>query len=266
MALAGTPYIEPTDLPAEQIKRLRALGVAKSAKGDDSAPPRRRSRRSSRFLPRSRPSSNLPARRPRRKPATRRNPTSRWPRPRKKPSPAGRRDQDDRESRGRIQRSRKALAAAEYAAKRKPSWPRPTTEQGIPIATACVRRCRPGRKVGQGSGRPARARHCRWRIIVDIYGGPAKRRKPRRNSKSYAIERAVRSRYSALSSDWRRSHKNWGWPTIGACRRRRLLTSGSDRRSTRWVRCTWHPATAEPWSLADAEGRPISLAIMPASR
>jgi peroxiredoxin/tetratricopeptide (TPR) repeat protein len=34
LALAETTYLEPTDLPAEQAKRLRALGVASFAKGD----------------------------------------------------------------------------------------------------------------------------------------------------------------------------------------------------------------------------------------
>src|SRR5262249_30595786 len=34
IALADTVYLEPTDLPAEQVKRLRALGVACFAKGD----------------------------------------------------------------------------------------------------------------------------------------------------------------------------------------------------------------------------------------
>jgi peroxiredoxin len=34
IALCDTPYLEPTDIPAEQVKRLRALGVAWLRKGD----------------------------------------------------------------------------------------------------------------------------------------------------------------------------------------------------------------------------------------
>src|SRR5207245_1253768 len=32
IALAGTVYLEPTDIPAEQVKRLRVLGIAHFAK------------------------------------------------------------------------------------------------------------------------------------------------------------------------------------------------------------------------------------------
>ncbi len=34
ITLAGTSYLEPTDIPAEQVKQLRALGAAQFAKGD----------------------------------------------------------------------------------------------------------------------------------------------------------------------------------------------------------------------------------------
>lgn len=37
LALADSPYLEPTDLPREQVKRLRALGVAANETGDISA-------------------------------------------------------------------------------------------------------------------------------------------------------------------------------------------------------------------------------------
>jgi peroxiredoxin len=37
VALAHSPYLEPTDIPAEQIKRLRALGAAQIAAGDTAA-------------------------------------------------------------------------------------------------------------------------------------------------------------------------------------------------------------------------------------
>ena len=37
IALAASPYLEPTDIAAEQVKRLRALGVAHLAKGDQVA-------------------------------------------------------------------------------------------------------------------------------------------------------------------------------------------------------------------------------------
>jgi len=37
VALADTPYLEATDVPAEQVKRLRALGVAHISRGDTAA-------------------------------------------------------------------------------------------------------------------------------------------------------------------------------------------------------------------------------------
>jgi peroxiredoxin len=37
IALANSPYLEPTDVPAEQVKRLRLLGLAHAGKGDRAA-------------------------------------------------------------------------------------------------------------------------------------------------------------------------------------------------------------------------------------
>jgi peroxiredoxin len=37
LALASSPYLEPTDVPAEQVKRLRLVGLAHAGKGDGAA-------------------------------------------------------------------------------------------------------------------------------------------------------------------------------------------------------------------------------------